>query len=57
MPEHVLDPPQTASAAVAGSAARFLVRRIIRVGRNYAPHIWETGRGTDGSSKAPTSPS
>ena len=47
MPEYVLEPPETASVAVAGSAARFPVRRIICVGRNYAAHAREMGRDPD----------
>ncbi len=40
---YVLDPPPRASVAVAGSQARFPVRRIFCVGRNYAEHAREMG--------------
>lgn len=39
----VLPPPPVASVAVAGSADRFAVRRILCVGRNYADHVAEMG--------------
>jgi fumarylpyruvate hydrolase len=39
----VVDPPRQASVAVAGSDARFPVRRIFCVGRNYADHVREMG--------------
>jgi fumarylpyruvate hydrolase len=42
--EYVLPVPPVASAAVAGTAARFAVRRIFCVGRNYAAHAREMGR-------------
>ena len=47
MPDYVLPPPPVASVAVAGSAGRFPVRRIICVGRNYAAHAREMGRDPD----------
>ena len=47
MLEYILEPPETASVAVAGSTARFPVRRIICVGRNYAAHAREMGRDPD----------
>lgn len=47
MPDYVIDPPAVSSVAVAGSAARFPVRRIICVGRNYAAHAREMGRDPD----------
>lgn len=47
MPEFVIPAPPTPSVAVAGSAARFPVRRIICVGRNYAAHAREMGRDPD----------
>jgi len=47
MPEFVIPAPETPSVAVAGSAARFPVRRIICVGRNYAAHAREMGRDPD----------
>lgn len=43
MSEFVIAPPQQASVAVAGHTARFPVRRIICVGRNYAEHAREMG--------------
>ncbi|MGY4309306.1 fumarylpyruvate hydrolase [Bradyrhizobium sp. USDA 4369] len=45
--EFVLPPPPQASVAVNGSSARFPVRRIICVGRNYAAHAREMGRDPD----------
>src|SRR5215471_11603460 len=45
--DFVLPPPQPASVAVLGSKARFPVRRIICVGRNYAAHAREMGRDPD----------
>ena len=39
----VIDPPAQASLAVHGSDARFPVRRIFCVGRNYAAHVREMG--------------
>jgi fumarylpyruvate hydrolase len=44
---YVLDPPPVPSVAVHGTAARFPVRRIICVGRNYAAHAREMGRDPD----------
>lgn len=46
MTEYVIQPPEQASVAVAGTAARFPVRRIFCVGRNYAAHAAEMG-GSD----------
>lgn len=43
MSELVFAAPPQASVAVAGGAARFPVRRIICVGRNYAEHTREMG--------------
>jgi fumarylpyruvate hydrolase len=40
----VIPPPPVCSVAVAGTDARFPVRRIICVGRNYAAHAREMGR-------------
>lgn len=45
--EYVLPPAPVASVAVAGSEARFPVRRIFCVGRNYAAHAREMGRDPD----------
>lgn len=39
----VFDPPETPSVAVAGTDARFPVRRVFCVGRNYAKHAIEMG--------------
>jgi fumarylpyruvate hydrolase len=41
--EFVLTPPATVSLPVSGSNARFPVRRIYCVGRNYLDHILELG--------------
>jgi fumarylpyruvate hydrolase len=40
---YAIDPPRQASVAVHGSEARFPVRRIFCVGRNYADHVREMG--------------
>ncbi|WP_167646798.1 fumarylacetoacetate hydrolase family protein [Mameliella alba] len=45
--EYVFPPAPQAGAAVAGSAARFPVRRIFCVGRNYAAHVREMGKDPD----------
>ena len=45
--EYVFAPPPQASVAVAGSEARFPVRRIFCVGRNYAAHAREFGNDPD----------
>lgn len=42
-PAFVIPPPRLPSVAVAGSGARFPVRRILCVGRNYAAHAREMG--------------
>ncbi len=47
MTEYVIDPPATPSVAVADSTARFPVRRIFCVGRNYAAHAREMGKDPD----------
>lgn len=47
MTQFVIAPPPTASVAVAGEAARFPVRRIFCVGRNYAAHAREMGKDPD----------
>jgi fumarylpyruvate hydrolase len=39
----VFDPPAQPSVAIVGSEARFPVRRIFCVGRNYADHVREMG--------------
>ncbi len=43
----VLPPPPTPSVAVRGTSARFPVRRIFCVGRNYAAHAREMGKDPD----------
>ncbi len=43
----VLPPCPQASLAVAGTSARFPVRRIFCVGRNYAEHVREMGGNPD----------
>ncbi len=48
---YVFDPPKQASIAVKGSDARFPVRRIFCVGRNYEAHAIEMGK--DPSREAP----
>ena len=45
--EYVIAPPETPSLAVAGASARFPVRRIYCVGRNYAAHAREMGHDPD----------
>ena len=44
MTGYVLPPPPVATVAVSGAAARFPVRRILCVGRNYAAHAREMGQ-------------
>jgi fumarylpyruvate hydrolase len=44
---YVFAPPPVASVAVHGQAARFPVRRIFCVGRNYAAHAREMGKDPD----------
>lgn len=44
---YVINPPATASVAVAGTPDRFPVRRIFCVGRNYAAHAREMGKDPD----------
>ena len=44
MPDFVIPAPATPSVAVAGADARFPVRRIFCVGRNYAAHAREMGK-------------
>ncbi|MCT4555015.1 MAG: fumarylacetoacetate hydrolase family protein [Pelagimonas sp.] len=45
--EYSITPPATPSLAVMGSDARFPVRRIYCVGRNYAAHAREMGQDPD----------
>ena len=44
MTDFVLPPPRRPSVAIAGSHARFPVRRVFCVGRNYAAHAREMGK-------------
>ncbi len=47
MSDFVITPPATPSVAVAGSTARFPIRRVFCVGRNYAAHAREMGQDPD----------
>lgn len=47
MTEYVFAPPPVSSVAIAGTDARFPVRRIFCVGRNYAAHAREMGHDPD----------
>ena len=47
MTDYVFNPPATPSVAMAGEQARFPVRRIFCVGRNYAAHVREMGKDPD----------
>jgi len=47
MTDYVFPPHPQASVAVKGTEARFPVRRIFCVGRNYAAHAREMGRDPD----------
>ena len=47
MTDYVIAPPAVASVAVAGSAARFPIRRVFCIGRNYAAHAREMGNDPD----------
>ncbi|MFD2251267.1 fumarylpyruvate hydrolase [Pseudochelatococcus lubricantis] len=47
MTAYVFPPPPQPSLAVAGDSARFPIRRIFCVGRNYAAHAREMGRDPD----------
>lgn len=40
---YAIEPPPIPTVVIAGSAARFPVRRIFCVGRNYADHVREMG--------------
>ena len=42
-PDYVFAPPPVPSLPVTGTAARFPIRRIFCVGRNYAAHVREMG--------------
>ena len=43
MPMSVHAPPPPVTLAIAGTEARFAVRRIYCIGRNYAEHVREMG--------------
>lgn len=47
MPDFVIAPPSPVSLPVEGGSARFPVRRIYCVGRNYAAHAVEMGHDPD----------
>lgn len=47
MADYVIAPPAPAALPVAGSAARFPVRRVYCIGRNYAAHAVEMGHDPD----------
>ena len=47
MTDFVIQPAPQASVAVAGSQARFPIRRVFCVGRNYAAHAREMGKDPD----------
>lgn len=47
MTEFIFAPPAPVSLAIAGESARFPVRRIFCVGRNYAEHAAEMGNEVD----------
>lgn len=47
MTDFVIQPAPQASVAVAGSEARFPIRRVFCVGRNYAAHAREMGKDPD----------
>ncbi|MDA8258705.1 MAG: fumarylacetoacetate hydrolase family protein [Betaproteobacteria bacterium] len=52
-PNYAFAPPATPSLPVAGTSARFPVRRIFCVGRNYHAHAIEMGRPVDKASMKP----
>ncbi len=47
MPGYVIDQPPVVALPVAGSDARFPVRRVYCIGRNYAAHAIEMGHDPD----------
>ena len=47
MTDYVIAQPAVPSVAVAGSSARFPIRRVFCVGRNYAAHAREMGHNPD----------
>lgn len=46
--KYVIEAPAQAAAAIVGTQARFPVRRIFCVGKNYADHVKEMGGGWKG---------
>ncbi|RTL49121.1 MAG: FAA hydrolase family protein [Rhodocyclaceae bacterium] len=53
MTQYAFAPAETPSVAIKGSSARFPVRRIFCVGRNYAAHAAEMGRPVDKATSEP----
>ncbi|MFP7571571.1 fumarylacetoacetate hydrolase family protein [Marivita sp. S2033] len=47
MPPYVIEPPALVTLPVAGTEARFPVRRVYCIGRNYAAHAIEMGHDPD----------
>ena len=47
MSDYVIDPPKTIAIPVTGTEARFPVRRVYCIGRNYAAHAVEMGHDPD----------
>jgi len=47
MSDYVFAPPSTPSLAVEGESARFPIRRVFCVGRNYSEHAREMGHDPD----------
>jgi fumarylpyruvate hydrolase len=45
--EYVIEPPATTSMEIFGSSARFPVRRVFCLGRNYRAHAFESGDDPD----------
>jgi len=52
-PSYLWNPPQLASLPVSGTTARFPVKRIFCVGRNYHAHALEMGRPVDKATMKP----
>ena len=53
MSTYIFPPPATPSLQVVGTAARFPVKRIFCVGRNYHAHALEMGRPVDKATMKP----
>ncbi len=53
MTHYLFTPPATPSLPVRGNTARFPVRRIFCVGRNYHAHAVEMGKPVDKSTARP----